>query len=272
MKKIGVLAVALATAFLLVGAANAEMYVEGYLGGTAAANMGQNFVVHESISPPTPPHNNPPPSDFHLNYPGATDASVIGGVKLGTWFVNEGFAGWSGYPEWCKYFGFYTDFSYQRLEMPGQRLSGGNYYNNGALGNIAAGAISSEGMAATWAFMLAGRYGFFPDSEVPFGRLQPYVAVGPAVMFTAMNPKLLANGLSMSPGGDTQAVIALEVESGISYMATKKVSIDLSFKYRYAQPSFSYSGLNAADGAPASFKLNPTYNLFSGQLGVAYHF
>ena len=62
------------------------------------------------------------------------------------------------------------------------------------------------------------------------------------------------------------------MESGIRYMAFKNGSLDLSFKYRYAQPSFSYSGINAADGAPASFKLNPTYNLFSGELGVAYHF
>src|SRR5208337_973859 len=126
MKKIGVLAVALAAAFLLVGAASAEMYVEGYLGGTAAANMGQNFVVHDTgIATKVVTSSN-----FNLNYPGTTDC-VLGGVKLGTWFVKEGFAGWSGYPDWCKYFGFYTDFSYQRLEMSGQRLNGGNHQLSG---------------------------------------------------------------------------------------------------------------------------------------------
>ena len=36
MKKIGVLAVALAAAFLFVGVASAEMYVEGYLGAAQA--------------------------------------------------------------------------------------------------------------------------------------------------------------------------------------------------------------------------------------------
>ena len=252
--------------------ASADMYVEGFLGGTTAANWGQNFVVNESKSPPpviTYTYDNDP---FHLKYPGITDASVIGGVKLGTWFVKEGFAGWSAYPDWCKYFGVYTEFSYQRLEMPGQRLSGANYFSNGQSIGLVGGTFSSEGMAATWAFMLAGRYGFFPDSVVPFGRLQPYVAAGPAVMFTTMNPKLVANGLALWPGGNTQAVIALAVESGVSYMATKNVSIDVSFMYRYAQPTFSFSGINAADGAPASFKLTPTYNLFSGEIGVAYHF
>lgn len=261
-------------AVALAAPASAEMYVEGYLGGTAAANMGQNFVVHESNPAPTPtPTTSFFAGDFHLNYPGNTDPSIIGGVKLGTWFVHEGFAGYSGFPDWMKYFGFYTDFSFQRLEMPSQRLSGVNIYNNGAPENLVLGTISSPtGMAATWAFMFAGRYGFYPDSEVPFGRLQPYVAVGPAVMFTTMDPKLQANGLSLAPGSNTQAVIALSVESGVSYMATKNVSIDLSFKYRYAQPTFSFSGINGATGAPASFKLTPTYNLFSGEIGVAYHF
>jgi len=269
-----VLGLFLAVALVALAApASAEMYVEGYLGGTAAANMGQNFVVHESNVQPTPSNTIATPEDFHLNYPGSTDPSIIGGVKLGTWFVHDGFAGYSGYPDWMKYFGFYTDLSYQRLEMPTQRLSGGNYFNNGGEGNLVQGTFSSQaGYAATWAFMFAGRYGFLPDSEVPFGRLQPYVAVGPAVMFTRMNPKLQANGLSLNPEGDTEATIALSVESGVSYMALKNVSIDLSFKYRYAQPSFSFNGANAADGAPATFKLNPTYNLFSGEIGVAYHF
>ncbi len=74
-----VLGLFLAVALVALAApASAEMYVEGYLGGTAAANMGQNFVVHESNPNPPPPTTiNTLPEDFHLNYPGAlTPASL----------------------------------------------------------------------------------------------------------------------------------------------------------------------------------------------------
>ena len=59
-----------------------------------------------------------------LNTPGKSDVTVLGGVKIGTWFVKEGVAGWSGYPDWAKYFGFYTDFSYQTLTMRDQKATG----------------------------------------------------------------------------------------------------------------------------------------------------
>ncbi len=268
----------------LAGPASAELYFEAYLGASQAANLGQGFTIREPHAPPPPPPPPPTPpptgpADFHLSYAGRTDVAVLGGVKVGTWFVPEGFCGWSGYPSWAKYFGFYTDFSYQRLNMRSQTLSGIDAFDNGAIASNVLGTIKSDGMAATWAFMFAGRYGFFPDSEVPFGRLQPYVAVGPAILFTSMKPKLQtfavpggAPDLLLSPGTESDTAIALAVDTGIRFMALKNVSIDISFKYRYAQPSFSFQGRNGANNIVDSFTLHPTYNLFSGQVGVAYHF
>jgi opacity protein-like surface antigen len=129
--------------------------------------------------------------------------------------------------------------------------------------------------------MFTGRYGFFPDSEVPFGRLQPYVGVGPAIMFTSMKPKLHTRGigtfngvqtLGMDPGNQGSTDIALAVDAGVRYMALKNVSFDLSFKYRYAQPNYTFNGQNGPDFVPAKFTMSPALNLYSFQLGVAYHF
>jgi hypothetical protein len=57
-------------------------------------------------------------------------------------------------------------------------------------------------------------------------------------------------------------------------MALKNVSLDLSFKYRYAQPSYTFKTTANHFGptSPANFTIDPTYNLFSVQLGAAYHF
>jgi len=278
MKKIGVLAVVMAMAFLFVGVASAEMYVEGYLGAAQAANFGQGFTVSQT-------GGFADLDQFHINTAGKSDVTPLGGIKVGTWFVKEGFAGYSGYPDWCKYFGFYTDFSFQRLFMRNQRISGsvrdiGTF--TGPEPDALIGQMKTEGTVATWAFMFAARYGFFADSEVPFGRLQPYVAVGPAIMFSSLKPKYGAAGYygggaafldsAMSPGTQSSTNIALAVDAGLRYMALKNVSFDISFKYRYANPSFSFNGQDGADMIPASFTLNPTLNLFSGQVGVAYHF
>ena len=54
------------------------------------------------------------------------------------------------------------------------------------------------------------------------------------------------------------------------WMALENVSLQASFKYRWAEPSFRYN--TRGDGAPISFTLSPIYHLFSGQFGVAYHF
>ncbi len=50
MKKIGVLAVVMAMAFLFVGVASAEMYVEGYIGGAFAQHLGLTVVRHRQLA------------------------------------------------------------------------------------------------------------------------------------------------------------------------------------------------------------------------------
>jgi opacity protein-like surface antigen len=259
----GVMILAAILLVLPVGA-QAEMYIEAYLGGAFAGDVGHNTTFNMPTAGQT----------LNGNVPGHAQPAVLGGLKLGTWFVKEGFLGYN-YPDWMKYLGFYLDFCYHRLDLKHQNFNN-KLYTGGVFTGFFNQDFSSEGTAATLAFMFAARYGFLPDSEVPFGRLQPYVAVGPAILFTTQQPKIVdyTAGRVIDNGSQGSTDIALAVDAGIRYMALKNVSIDASFKYRWANPSYSYSGV-AGPGPiaiPINYKYEPTYNLFSFQLGAAYHF
>lgn len=266
-KSYGILGVLLLAALLVMpGAAQAEMYVEAYAGFNATTDMSTSTTVAYPGTAWT----------GTFNTPGYGDAAVIGGLKIGTWFVPTGFLGYN-YPDWMKYLGFYTDFSYHRLNLSGR--PGVNILFGGAPVGTFPSTFNTEGTCATWAFMFAGRYGFLRDSEIPFGRIQPYVAVGPAIMWTTQEPKLVVRnflgapiGVGGSPGSQGSMNIALVVEAGLRFMALKNVSIDASFKWRYAQPSYSYQYQDWAVGAIGTYGYNPTLNLLSFQLGAAYHF
>jgi opacity protein-like surface antigen len=197
MKKWGKICCIAALALLLAlsTVAQAAMYVEALLGGSTVSS------------------------------PGAKAPAVIGGGRVGMWFVPEGALGLN-YPKWMKYFWFYTDITINGLRVDQAPFQG------------------AKGYVATWAFMVAGRCGFIKDDEVPFGRLQPYVGIGPAVVNVAFSESGNENSV-FTPG--------LVMDAGVRYMFNRKFSVDLFFRYRYAQP-------------------NITYNFFSGMAGIAYHF
>jgi hypothetical protein len=274
----------------------AEVYLEGFLGGVASvgpSTINTNASTNTTtvfIGPggTTTSYNNFS-STASLSV-GAIDPAFMGGLKLGTWFVKEGFLGWRGYPEWAKYFGFYLDFKYHRLDygrengvaadsttqisqgttitatQPPRILPYGPFYNT-ATSTTTGATFSSDGAAATLAFMFTARYGLFSDEKVPFGRLQPYVAVGPGIMFSWQSPTLsyfdsFGNFYHFSPGSKSSVDLCLAVDAGFRYMARPDVSIDVFFEYRYAEPEYKFSG----------FTLWTTYHLLAGGMGVAYHF
>ena len=192
MKKRMMVCIILALALLLAlsTVAQADMYVEGYVGGNTS-NVGGS-------------------------------PRVIGGWRLGMWFVPEGALGLN-YPRWMRAFGFYTDISISQLSSHRTSLEGTGY-------------------VATWGFMPVLRLGFVKDDEVPRGRFQPYLGIGPAIFLVRFNN---FSGSDVAP--------ALMVDGGLRYMFNRKFSIDFFLRYRYARP-------------------NIAYKLFSGGAGLAYHF
>ncbi len=282
-----------AAVVILPGAAKAEMYVEAYLGGGSAASSTTTGVANTAAVI----GGVPVVTAGSANVFGNPTPFVIGGLKVGTWFVREGTLGYN-YPDWMKYLGFYLDLGVHRLNFGQQTNPFGAIQRigpatiNRVVINTANSIVGTEtawgeGFETTLAFMFAGRVGFLPDNEVPFGRLQPYIAVGPAILFSSESGNLSlnvlrVNGVPITPpvnaavkqGSASSTNIGLAVDAGVRYMMLKNVSLDVSVKYRYAQPAFSYNNLalNGFTGGLISSHADPTFNLITGQVGVAYHF
>jgi opacity protein-like surface antigen len=250
---------------------HAELYVEGYAGGSFALDQEMSFSNPRACCPGTRIFN---------SMPGKFDNPfVIGGMKAGVWFVKDGsleekLLG-GDYPGWMKYVGFYIDLGYQNLDF--ERQAGLSVENPRSK---ATNVFSSNGDVFSVACMFAGRYGLLPDSEVPFGRLQPYFAVGPAILITGQEPAMTIDpkGRQGGPfvadlGRKTDTVVGFQVEPGVRWMLMKTLSLDVSFKYRFAQPSFEY-GFHPTNHfvAPGKMTLDPDYHLLSGQMGIAFHF
>ncbi len=68
------------------------------------------------------------------------------------------------------------------------------------------------------AFHIVGRYGFLPDKEVPFGRLQPYIGIGPAVGVLYFQ-------------NDSAKNFGMDGEAGLRYMFTKNIGTFVEFDY-----------------------------------------
>ena len=207
-----------------------SFFVEGYWGGGGSSLTQQNNTI--AIT-------------------GSYYAYVMGGGKIGYWFNPHGTYGPSSFPEWMKYFGVYTDLSFQSLNHPNNIVKSIGF-------PVTTG--SSFGYLWTWSFMLSARVGFMPDNEVPFGRLQPYVAVGPGIFFSGQD----FNIGGFTAGNRTSTDVGLVAEGGLRYFIARNISAQASFKYRYFAPSYYFS--------PFSGNIQPQTNLFSGQLGLAYHF
>jgi hypothetical protein len=239
--KLYVLSMALLVASLLAlpGVARSAMWVGGEVGGT----FSQEDLKISS-------------GDFKLLAGGANVApAVIGGVTIGYDFVNAGFGGYA-WPDWMKYFFFATDFTYNRNVFPNQTFD--NVTVNGInVGQATIGRV--EGYMAAWTFLFAFHYGMMPDSEVPAGRIHPYIGVGPAILFSGVNVKGLGSQSSINP--------ALVVEAGIRWMCLKNVSVDTAFRYRYASPTYAF-----VDSFGDKADVNASVNNFSFLLRANYHF
>jgi hypothetical protein len=227
------------------------------------------------------------PVSTDLEFPRSLTSGTTFGGKLGTWFSKTGFPK-IDYPDWMKYTGFYLDFSYngaQKSSLTGDNLGSRRIYIYPS--DYPHYTHYKFWGSASWyylGFMFAFRYGFHPTEKVPFGKLQPYVAVGPAIFITSFKPTYYSqttfinfftdlNGFPRTATGSNQTVVSpgFATEIGLRYMITRFLSVETSCKYRYTAPSFSYDDIQIT-GFNHQLKFAPEFNMFSMHVGVGYHF
>jgi hypothetical protein len=233
-KKMCVLVVAALVASMLAlsGVAHSAMWVGAEIGGNFATGSSDNNLFGVSTS-----------ADLGFR------PSVIGGATIGYDFVNSGFGAYA-WPDWMKYFSFAMDLTYNRL-----RLSSINNISVGPFNFNDSVRVGVDGYCVAWTFLFMAHYGFMPDSEVPSGRINPYIGVGPAIVWSGFN--IEGNNLSAMN-------VALVVEPGIRWVALPNVSIDTAFRWRYAAPSYEF-------GNNLNLNVNPL-NQFSFLVRANYHF
>ena len=247
-------------------------------GGYVELNLGVGFTSAASFNPSFGEHfvfdngrtRDQVDSAGKMSFPGNVTPAVVGGIKIGHYGCP-----FSSHPL-LDYFGWNLDLSYQRYSLSTQAGTfqrtiwlNGNVFSQG----MGTATLRGDGSLFTLAFMVNARYGFLPSPENPFGTLQPFVGVGPALVvnrfepnisFTSFNGRQVEGGFDL--GAQTSVNVGLAAEAGVRYFATQHVFLDLSYRYLYSQPDFTFTTNSAM------MKFNNCINNSSVRFGVGYAF
>lgn len=168
------------------------------------------------------------------------DPGVTGGIKLG--YFLESF----------PYFGIEAEGSIGRQKQPSQAVTLDRALRGGIQGQVPGQTL----LIWTMALHFVGRYGFLQDQEVPFGRLQPYVGIGP--------------GLVVIYGeADSAKNFSLELEAGLRYMFTKNLGGFLEYKFsKQWSVELETQRLSGLTASKAVFD----FDRHQVVVGLAYHF
>jgi opacity protein-like surface antigen len=180
---------------------NGEWYAGGYMGVAFTPSQTLKYLDgFDQNTGGTPVTSEGPVKLFSNKF----SNSFVGGLKLGYFTHTIPYLGWEVESS--------ANNSYvnRRTLSTSRPLQG---FNQAAVPN-------DFWVNWTTALHLVGRYGFFPDKEVPFGRLQPYVGIGPA--FTVLYEEV-----------DSAKNFGVDVMAGVRYMFTKHISAFVEYKFNY---------------------------------------
>lgn len=220
-----------------------EFYIGGYMGASFAQSQNLKYENGAILNNGT----------SQIRVPGFTasnnrfDPGVVGGLKFGYFFKSIPYLGLEGE----------TNVAPNRVRQQNLKVSPAVNGSNAII------MTNQDWINWTSALHIVGRYGFLKDSEVPFGRLQPYVGIGPGLV-------------CMYDQQDSAKNFSIDVMAGIRYMMLKNVSAYVEYKYdhqfdaemedhTFIAPSNFYGG---TQGGTAHLPMD----LHRIVLGVAYHF
>ena len=218
---------------------NGEFYAGGYLGAAFTPNQNLRY-----------------PDGFTLNNGFTSSAqgsatlfgnqfnnSLTGGLKLGYFFHSVPYLGWE------------VESSFNNSYVNRRTLS----VNRPIQGMSQAAVPNDFWINWTTALHLVGRYGFLPDKEVPFGRLQPYVGIGPA--FIILYEEV-----------DSAKNFGIDVMAGVRYMFTKNIGAFVEYKFNYQwDVEIESHPFYLPDGTVGRGTTNLDFDCHKVVMGVAYH-
>jgi opacity protein-like surface antigen len=220
-----------------------EWYLALYTGLSYLPSADWKFA--SNFSPPVSPV-----TGFAIpgSYAGRTaeniqyEPGILGGIKFGRYLDAYPWLGWE----------METSFSRNRIRGGQGRLSP-------PLPEGPANLMPGSDWFMIWAMQtnLLARYGFLKDKEVTFGRLQPYVGIGPGLEIIYARK-------------DSAKNFAIETMTGVRYMFTPNVALfcEYKFSYQFAVEYQDYTPAKEGSGGTMTFDV-PHHRFV---VGVSYHF
>lgn len=211
-----------------------EFYVGGYLGGSLVQSTDLKF--NSGVFPVGGGKVTTSKQKF--------EPAVVGGLKFG-YFLKS-----------IPYLGFEaeTNFANNNVRQQPVRLS------RPVQGTTQAILPNDDWVTWTMALHVVGRYGFLPDQEVPFGRLQPYVGIGPGLV-------VIYDEI------DAGKNFSIDVMAGLRYMMLKNVSAFVEYKFSHQwDVELDPHEIIPVGGTSQRGKATFDYDSHRIVLGVAYHF
>ena len=211
-----------------------EFYVGGFMGAALTPSQNLNYSDGVNVG------GRSPVTLFGNKF----QPGVVGGLKFG--YFNDR----------IPYLGLEVETYVNRSAVRRIALS----TSRPILGFNTATVPNDDWVNWTTALHIVGRYGFLPDQEVPFGRLQPYVGLGPAFVVNYEDV-------------DSAKNFGVDVMVGLRYMMLKNVSAFVEYKFNYLwNIEIEDHAFFLPNGTVSRGTATLNYDSHKIVLGVAYHF